>query len=93
MQRRSCPFLVLVGGSHAVAFFFTGPAKTLVFQVGVTASCHRFTGSLCAVEGVAVAAVFVPLLLQRGNKGLGKWDHLQLQPVLKRRNSANTHHI
>lgn len=39
----------------------------MVFQVGVTGLCHRFTGSVSAVKGVAVAAVFVPLLLQRGN--------------------------
>ena len=40
----------------------------MVFQVGVTGLYRRFTGSMSAVEGVAVAAVFVPLLLQRGNR-------------------------
>lgn len=40
----------------------------VVFQVGVTGLYHRFTGSMCAVEGVAVAAVVVPLLLQKANR-------------------------
>lgn len=40
----------------------------MIFQVGVAGLCRRFTGSVCAVEGVAVAAVFVPLLRQRGSR-------------------------
>jgi len=48
----------------------------MVFQVRVAGLCRRFPGSTCAVEGVALGAMFVPLLLQRGKKESGKWGHL-----------------
>lgn len=37
----------------------------MVFKVGFTGLCCRFTRSMCAVEGVAVVAMFVP---QRGSR-------------------------
>lgn len=37
----------------------------MVFKVGVTGLCCRFTRNVCAAEGVAVVAIFVP---QRGSR-------------------------
>lgn len=47
--------------------FFTGPTKMMVSQVSAPGLCCRLTGGVCALGRVAVAAVFVSLLLQRGN--------------------------
>lgn len=43
----------------------------VVFQVGTTGLCRRFTGGVCALDRVAVVAVFVTLLLQRVNTQAG----------------------
>lgn len=51
---------VFVGRSCiVVCFFFTRLDKMLVPQVGVSELCHRFTGRMCAVKGVAADVVSV----------------------------------
>lgn len=56
---------VFVGRSRIVVCFFTRLVKILVPQVGVSELCHRFTGSMCAVKGVAADVVSVSAASER----------------------------